>query len=85
MRKTRYSFNDSKRRRIALPYSKNLSALLRGITSKHVSDFYCFDFLHSFMTKSKFEPHKKAFENKDFCNTVMPFEDTEKSLINTKN
>ena len=30
---------------------KKLSALLRGITSKHDGDFYCLNYLHSFRTK----------------------------------
>ena len=34
---------------------KSLSALIRGITSKHVGDFYCLNCLHSFITKAKFE------------------------------
>ena len=29
---------------------KKLSALLRGITPKHYSDFYCLNCLHSFRT-----------------------------------
>ena len=32
---------------------KKLSTLLRGITSKHVDDFHCFDCLHWFKTKTK--------------------------------
>ena len=55
---------------------KKLLALLREITSKHYSDFYCLDFLCSFRTKNKFQSHKKVCENKDFCNVIMPFEDT---------
>ena len=38
---------------------KNLSALLRGTTSKHHCDFYCLNSLHSFATKSKLELNKK--------------------------
>ena len=36
---------------------KNLSALLRRITSKHDGDFYCLDCFHSFKTKIKLESH----------------------------
>ena len=32
---------------------KNLSGLLRGITSNHNGDFYCLNCLHSYRTKSK--------------------------------
>ena len=53
-----------------------LSPLLRGITSKHDGDFYCLYCFHSLRTKNKLESHKRAFENKDFCNVNMPSEDT---------
>ena len=53
-----------------------LSALLRGITSKHYGDFYCLNCLRSFRTKDKLESQKKVCENKDFCNVIMPSEDT---------
>ena len=33
---------------------KKLTALLRGITSKHRGDFYCLNCLHSFATENKF-------------------------------
>ena len=65
---------------------KKLSALSRGITSKHDSDFYFFHCCHSFRTKSKLESHKKVCENKGFCNVIMPSEDTKiLELINIKN
>ena len=60
---------------MALSCSKKLSALLIGITSKHKGNFYCLNSLHSFRTKNKLESYKKACENKDFCNIVMPSED----------
>ena len=43
---------------------KILSALLRGITSKHVGDFYCLNCLHSFKTRNKLESHKKSLKIK---------------------
>ena len=55
---------------------KKLSALLRGITSKNNSDFYCLNCLHSFRTKDKLQSHKKVCENKDFCNIIMSSDDT---------
>ena len=61
---------------------KRQSALLRGITSKHYRDFYCLNHLHSFRAKSKLEFHKRVCENKDFCNTIMPSEDTKTLEIN---
>ena len=61
---------------MTLSCSKNLSALLIGITCKHQGDFYCLNCLHSFATEKKLESHRKVFENKYFCNVIMPFEDT---------
>ena len=55
---------------------KRLSALLRGITSKHRSNFYCLNCLYFFATENKRESHKKACENKVFCNVTMPSEET---------
>ena len=54
---------------------KILSALLRGIMSKHYGDFYCLNSFHSFRTKNELESHKRICENKDFCNVIMPSED----------
>ena len=53
-----------------------MSALLRGILSKNNGHFYCLNCLHSFRTKNKLELHKQVYENKDFCNVIMPSEDT---------
>ena len=38
---------------------KNLSTLLRGITSKYHGDFYCLNSLHSFRTENKLNSHEK--------------------------
>ena len=64
---------------MALSCSKKLSALLRGITSSHHGDFYCLNCLnclHSFVTENKGEFHNIVCENRDFCNGIMPSEDT---------
>ena len=45
---------------------KELSALLRGITSKHHGDFYCLNCFHYFTTENKYESHKQACENERF-------------------
>ena len=37
---------------------KNLSGLLKGITSTHEKDF-CLNCFHSYRTKNKLESHKK--------------------------
>ena len=55
--------------------SKKLSALLRGIISKHSGNFYCLNSLHSFR-KNKLDHHKRICEKKDFCGDVMPSKDT---------
>ena len=54
---------------------KNLSRLLRGITSNHKEDFYCLNCFHSYRTKSKLEVHKKTCENHDYCHVDMPTKD----------
>ena len=53
-----------------------LAALLWRTTSKNHDDFYCMNCLHFFATENKCESHKKVHKNKDFCNIVMPSEDT---------
>ena len=45
---------------------QKLSALLRGITSKHYGDFYCLNCPPSFETEKKLESHKKDRE-KTIC------------------
>ena len=39
---------------------KNLSALLKGITSKHVGDFDCLNCFHAYTTKNSLEKHKNC-------------------------
>ena len=38
---------------------KNLSRLLRGITSTHKEGFYCLNCFHSYRTENKLEARKK--------------------------
>ena len=54
----------------------NLSTLLRGATSKHNGDYYFLNCFYLFRMKNKLESHIKAYENKSFCNAVIPSEDT---------
>ena len=54
---------------------KNLSGLLRGVTSNHHDDFYCLNYFHSYSTKNKLEAHKKICENHDYCHIEMPTKD----------
>ena len=56
--------------------AKKLSTLLRGITCKHQGGFYCLNYFHYFVTENKLESHEKACKNKDFCNVIMPSDDT---------
>ena len=51
---------------------KNLSGLLRGISSKNDSDYYCLNCLQSYRTENKLNAHKKICENHDYCNIEMP-------------
>ena len=55
---------------------KNLSGLLRGITSNHKEDFYCLNCFHSYRTENKLESHKKICENHDYCHVEMPTKDS---------
>ena len=54
---------------------KNLSGLLRGVTSNHHGDFYCLNCFHSYSTKNKLEAHNKICENHDYCHVEMPTKD----------
>ena len=51
---------------------KNLSRLLRGITSNHDGGFYCLNCFHSYRTKIKLDAHKKIRENHEYCHIEMP-------------
>ena len=46
---------------------KKLSALLRGITSKQVGEFYCLNSFHSYATKIMLEKHRRVCEDHDYC------------------
>ena len=54
---------------------KNLSGLLRGITSNHKENFYCLNCFCAYSTKNKLEAHKKICENHDYCHVEMPTKD----------
>ena len=69
---------------MALSFRKKIVSIIKRISSKSIDDFYCFNCLHSFRTKSKLESHKKVCENKYFeniiyikiINVIMPSEYT---------
>ena len=54
---------------------KNISGLLRGITSNHNGDFYCLNCFHSYTSKRKLKKHKRVCKDHDFCDTIMPDKD----------
>ena len=54
---------------------KNLSGLLRGITSNHAGDFYCLNCFCASSTKNKLEKHNKICENHSYCHVEMPTKD----------
>ena len=54
---------------------KSLSALLRGITSKHDGDFYCLNCFHSYNTDKKLRKHEKVCNDHDYCYVELPNED----------
>ena len=54
---------------------KSLSALLRGITSHYVRDFYCLNCFHSYSTKEKLKKHEKVCNDHDYCFVEMPNDD----------
>ena len=54
---------------------KKLSALLRGIISKHNGDFYCLNCLHSYSTKDRLKKHENVFKDHDYCYAEMPNKD----------
>ena len=54
---------------------KNLSELLRGITSNHNADFYCLNCFCAYSTKNKLEKHNQICENHDYCHVEMPTKD----------
>ena len=54
---------------------KILSALLRGITSRHVGDFYCLNCFHSYSTKNKLKKYGRVCYDHDYCYVQMPNEE----------
>ena len=51
-----------------------MPALLRGVTSKHVGDFYCLNCFHSYSTEKKLKKHYKVCKNHDYYFVEMPKE-----------
>ena len=54
---------------------KNISGLLRGITSNHKGKFYCLNCFHSYRTKKKLKKHERICKNYDFRYVKIPDKD----------
>ena len=61
---------------------KKLSTVLGGKASKQHDGSYGLNCLHYFATENKHESYKKLCENKNFCNIIMPSDDTKILEIN---
>ena len=61
---------------MALPCNKNISGILRGITSNHNGDFYCLNCFHSYTSEKKLIKHERICKDHDFCDIKMPDEDS---------
>ena len=61
---------------------KNISRLLRGITSNHNGDFYSLNCLHSYRAKNKLKNHERICKNHDFCYPKMLDKDKKISKCN---
>ena len=57
---------------MALSCCKELSALLRGITSNHKGHLYCLNCLHLYRTENKLKKHYNVFKNHYCCYLEMP-------------
>ena len=54
---------------------KNISGLLRGITSNQDGDFYRLNCFHSYTAKRKLKKHERVCKDHCFCDIIMPGED----------
>ena len=59
---------------------KNLSALLRGIISKHHAEFYCLNCLYSFTTEYVLKEHENVCKDHGYCHVKMP--DKDNNILN---
>ena len=51
---------------------KNISKLLRGITSNHDRDYFCINCFYSFAKKEKLNLHENLYKNHHYCHMEMP-------------
>ena len=52
-----------------------MSALLRGIKSKHDGDFHCLNCFHSYSTEKKLKKHEKVCYDHDYRYVEIPNEE----------
>ena len=60
---------------MTLSCCKKLSALFKGITSKHDGDFYCLNCFHSYRTENKLKKHENVCKKHDYYYVEMRNED----------
>ena len=60
---------------------KNLSRLLRRISSNHVGDYYCLNCFHPRSTDNALKKHERLCGNYDCCHIVLPKEDEKNTKI----
>ena len=61
---------------MALCCTKKIIGIIKRNNIKNNGDFYCLNCLYSFRTKNKLESHKKVYDIREFCNRIMPSEDS---------
>ena len=61
-----------------------MSALLRGITSKHDGDFYCLNCFYSFTTENSLKKHENVCKDHGYCYVEMPDQDDNILKYNTE-
>ena len=59
-----------------------MSALLRGIPSKHEAGFYYLNCFHSYGTEKQLQKYYNVCKNLDYCYIEMPEEDHKISKYN---
>ena len=54
---------------------KNLSRLLREITSNHNEGFYCLNCFHSHSPETRLKKYERECNDHDYCHVKLPNED----------
>ena len=50
----------------------NLSGLLKGISSNHITGFYCLNCFNSYTTENKLKQHEEKCNKHESCHMEMP-------------